>query len=268
MSELTFDNLYDRPDVKRECVPQVSYPRMALTRLAIPCRMGIISCSGGGKTSWALNCLLHIGVFDTLYILAKQLQEPLYQWLIHSHQKLGIKHVFATDDLAVFDTLWSEANQDPNVQKAVVIDDMITCSARVPDSVLELFNRGRKCGWSAFFLSSSWFSIDPRVRNSIDVKVLRRINDDDVVARILHGCGLTRDAVRLYKHVVSKGYAFVIDESNPDPVYRFRANYTPINMGAIETPQLALKGLKQIKAGRQVRAPPKKPQLLIEEVAD
>ena len=46
---------------------------------------------------------------------------------------------------------------------------MLAESSRVPDSILELFNRGRKLDWSAVFISSSWVELDKRVRNCVDL---------------------------------------------------------------------------------------------------
>ena len=244
--ELQFVNLYERPDVQKECVPQFSYKAQSFTNVSVPVRLACIGASGTRKSLTVVQMLfLHMACWDTVYLLAKQLSEPLYQWLINNHKKLGIRQLFAADDLQMFDQLWDEADHDPKRMKACLIDDMLTCSAKVPDSILELFNRGRKTGWSAAFISSSWFAIDPRVRNCIDIKVLKRVNDEDTVARILHGCGLTRDAVRLYKWVVQDpDRCFMIDDANPDPAMRFRMNYRPISMGDIQEPQLALKGVQ------------------------
>ena len=243
--QLKFVNLYERPDVRAESAPQFVYPRQRLTNIAVPFRGACIGASATRKSLTVVQMLLmHMACWDTLYILAKNLNEPLYRWIINNRTKLGLKQVFAADDLQMFDALWAEADQDPRRQKAVLIDDMLTCSAKVPDSVLDLFNLGRKTGWSAVFITSSWFGIDPRVRSSIDVKVLKRVNDEDTVARMLHGSGLTRDAVRLYKWVTADpDRAFVIDDANSNPDMRFRCNYVPICMRDIAEPQLALTGM-------------------------
>ena len=251
--QLKFVNLYERPDVRQESTPQFVYKRQQLTNIAVPFRGACIGASATRKSLTVIQVLLmHMACFHTLYILAKNLNEPLYRWIINNRAKLGLKQVFACDDLQMFDQLWSEANHDPQRMKAVIVDDMLTCSAKVPDSVLELFNMGRKTGWSAVFISSSWFAIDPKVRGCIDIKILKRVNDEDTVARMLHGSGLTRDAVRLYKFVVSDpDRAFIIDDANSNPAMRFRCNYRPISMGDIAEPQLALTGLKGSGAKRR-----------------
>lgn len=273
--ELQFVNLYQRPDVQRESTPLFHYKNEAKTGISLPARFGIIGASGSRKSLWGCNAVLHMGCFHTLYIIAKHIGEPLYAWLVNNRTKLGFKQIFATDDLQMFDQLWAEADQSPLVPKMALFDDLLTVSAKLPNSVLEVFNRGRKSGWSAMFISSSWFAIDPRVRNCIDIKVLKRVNDEDTVARILHGSGLTtRDAVRLYKFVVSDpDRAFIIDDANSNPAMRFRCNYTPIAMEDLAEKQLALKG---VKARRQTKADlvaeraaaRRKPQLLIEEIAE
>ena len=61
-------------------------------------------------------------------------------------------------------------------------------------------HRGRKSGWSAFFISSSWYAFDPKVRKNIDILVLKRQNDNNDAAKLLSGRGFAQLGFLLPQH--------------------------------------------------------------------
>ena len=58
-----------------------------------PYRMLIIGPSGSGKTNALLNLIQqdNNNLIDTIYLYAKDLSEPKYQFLIKKHENAGIK---------------------------------------------------------------------------------------------------------------------------------------------------------------------------------
>ena len=58
-----------------------------------PYRILIIGGSGSGKTNTLLNLIKEQGVIDEIYLYAKDLSEPKYEFLIKNCENAGIKHV-------------------------------------------------------------------------------------------------------------------------------------------------------------------------------
>ena len=56
-----------------------------------PYRILIIGCSGWGKTNILLNLINEQDDIDKIYLYAKDLSEPKYEYLIKYHENLGIK---------------------------------------------------------------------------------------------------------------------------------------------------------------------------------
>ena len=61
-----------------------------------PYRIIIIGSSGSGKTNTLLNLIKEQGyhdVIDNIYLYARDLNKPKYQFLIKNRENAGIKHV-------------------------------------------------------------------------------------------------------------------------------------------------------------------------------
>ena len=57
-----------------------------------PYRILIIGGSGSGKTNALLNLIKEQDDIDKIYLYAKDLSEPKYEFLIKKHEDVGIKH--------------------------------------------------------------------------------------------------------------------------------------------------------------------------------
>ena len=58
-----------------------------------PYRVLIIGGSGSGKTNALLNLINEQDHIDKIYLYAKDLSEPKYEYLIKKHENGGIKHL-------------------------------------------------------------------------------------------------------------------------------------------------------------------------------
>ena len=58
-----------------------------------PYRVLIIGGSGSGKTNALLNLINEENDIDKIYLYAKDLSEPKYEYLIKNRENKGIKHV-------------------------------------------------------------------------------------------------------------------------------------------------------------------------------
>ena len=99
-------------------------------------RILIIGGSGSGKTNTLLNLIKkqdYHDVIDKIYLYARDLNEPKYQFLIKKREDVGIKHVNNPNAFVVcsntMDDLYEDINNyNPNRDKKVLIvfDDMTT----------------------------------------------------------------------------------------------------------------------------------------------
>ena len=64
----------------------------------------IIACSGSGKTNPLLNLMKKQDDIDKIYLYAKDLSDPKYQFLIKKRENVGIKHL--NDSNALMSVQW------------------------------------------------------------------------------------------------------------------------------------------------------------------
>ena len=58
-----------------------------------PFRMLIIGLSGSGKTNTLLHLINNLHPIDRIYLYAKDLSEPKYEFLINKREQVGIKNL-------------------------------------------------------------------------------------------------------------------------------------------------------------------------------
>ena len=116
----------------------------------------IIGYSGSGKTNTLLNLIKEqdYHVIDKIYLFAKDLSEPNYEYLIKKHEDAGIKHVNNPNAFIVcsnrMDDVYEDIeNYNPKRDKKVLIvfDDMIEdiiSNKKFQAIIKELFIRCRK----------------------------------------------------------------------------------------------------------------------------
>ena len=93
-----------------------------------PFRKSIICLSGSGKTKYLLNSIQkENNIIDKIYLYAKDLEEPKYQFLIDKIEKAGLKHL-----------------NDPNafIEYSDTLDDIVENS--------EDYNRREKKSFNSF----------------------------------------------------------------------------------------------------------------------
>ena len=98
-----------------------------------PFRMLIIGPPGSGKTNTLLHLINNLHPIDKIYVYAKDLSEPKYEFLINKREEAGIKnlndpHAFIEYSNDMDDVLDDINNYNKNGDKKVLIvfHDMIT----------------------------------------------------------------------------------------------------------------------------------------------
>ena len=165
-----------------------------------PYRIIIIGGSRSGKTNALLNLIKeqdYHDVIDKIYLYARDLSEPKYQFLIKKREDAGIKHANNPNAFIVCSNTMDDVYEDidnynPKRDKKVLIvfDDMIAdimTNKKFHAIIKEFFIRCRKLNISLVFISQSYFSVPKDVRsntthylnmeikNRIELKILQLI---------------------------------------------------------------------------------------------
>ena len=132
-----------------------------------PFRMLIIGPSGSGKTNTLLHLINNLHPIDEVYLYAKDIHEPKYEYLINKREQAGIKNlndpkafIEYLDDMD--DVLDDNNDYNKNRDKKVLIvfDDMIAdieYNKNFKKIIKELFYRARKINVSIVFITQSYF---------------------------------------------------------------------------------------------------------------
>ena len=97
-----------------------------------PYRILIVGGSGSGKTNALINLINEQNDIDTIYLYAKNLNEPKYEYLIKKGEDVGIKHVnnsnaFIECSSTMDDVYENITDYNPSRKRKILIvfDDMI-----------------------------------------------------------------------------------------------------------------------------------------------
>ena len=144
----------------------------------------IIGGSGSGKTNALLNLINEQNDIDKIYLYARDLSEPKYEYLIKKREDVGIKHVnnpnaFIECSNTMDDVYENIDDYNPNRKRKILIvfDDMIAdiMSKKTFQAIIkELFIRCRKLNISVVFITQSYFSLPKVVRlNSTNYLIIK-----------------------------------------------------------------------------------------------
>ena len=133
-----------------------------------PYRILIIRGSRLGKTNILLNLINEQKDIDKIYLYAKDLSEPKYEYLIKNSENTGIKHLNDSKALiecsnTMNDVYENTDHYNPNRKRKILIvfDDMIAdimTNKEFQSTIKELFIRCRKQNISLAFITHSYFS--------------------------------------------------------------------------------------------------------------
>ena len=97
-----------------------------------PYRIIIIGGSGSGKTNALINLINEENDIDKIYLYARDLSKPKYEYLIKKHEDAGIKHLNDPNAFIqcsnTMDDLYQNINDYNPIRKRkklIVFDDMI-----------------------------------------------------------------------------------------------------------------------------------------------
>ena len=147
----------------------------------------IIGGSGSGKTNALLNLIKQQDSVDKIYLYAKDLSEPKYQFLIEKRENARIKHLndskaFNECSNTMDDVYENIDDYNPTRKRKILIafNDMIAdimSNKKFQAVVKELFVRWRKLNISLVLITQSYFSIPKDVRLNSTQYLIMKINN-------------------------------------------------------------------------------------------
>jgi hypothetical protein len=92
------ENLYEK--IPKELLDEAENPNFNLHHLKLPFRMCIVAPSGSGKTNFLCNLIGLFsrgkGTFQTINIITRNKDEPLYKWITSKSDQINIKEAIAS----------------------------------------------------------------------------------------------------------------------------------------------------------------------------
>ena len=138
-----------------------------------PCRLCIVGGSGAGKTQSLIWFIEQSKAFHKIYLYAKKLDEPLYQYLIDEWENRSRKQKQTLIEYSEeLEQVVSLDEIDESIQNLIIFDDMIV--EKNLKHVEELFIRGRKSNCSIVFISQSYFAIPQTIRQNSNYFLLTK----------------------------------------------------------------------------------------------
>ena len=155
-----------------------------------PYRILIIGGSGSGKTYALLNLINEQDDIEKIYLYAKDLSEPKYEFLIKKRENAGIKHLndsnAFTECSNTMENVYENTDEyNPNRKRKnlIVFDDMIAdimTNKKFQAIIKELFIRCRKLNISLVFITQSYFSVPKDVRLNSTHYLIMKINKKEL----------------------------------------------------------------------------------------
>ena len=151
--------------------------------------MLIIGPSGSGKTNALLNLIQqdNNNLIDKIYLYAKDLEEPKYQFLIKNSGNEGIRNLNGPDAFIEYpntvDDVYNNIDDYNSKRKGkflIFFDDMIAdimTNKKFQAIIKELFIRGRKLNISLVFKTKSYFSVPKEVKSNLTRCLIMKIQN-------------------------------------------------------------------------------------------
>lgn len=212
------ENLYEK--IPKELLEEADNPNFNLHHLKLPFRMCIVAPSGSGKTNFLCNLISLFskgarGTFQTITIITRNKDEPLYKWITSKCDQIVIKEGLSnTPPLDKYDKEFNHL---------LVWDDLVL--SKDLSMVENYYIRARKFNVSCIFISQSYFKIPKIIRNNCSYMVLLKLSGQREVNVILSefGLGITKEQLlALYQYATNEKFSpLLIDmEENADKRYR------------------------------------------------
>ena len=211
------ENLYEK--IPKELLDEAENPNFNLHHLKLPFRMCIVAPSGSGKTNFLCNLSGLFsrgkGTFQTITIITRNKDEPLYKWITSKSDQIVIKE--GLTNTPALD------KYDKDFNHLLVWDDLVL--SKDLSMVENYYIRARKLNVSVIFISQSFFRIPKIIRNNCSYMVLLKLSGQREVNVILSefGLGVTKEElIDIYKYATSEKFSPLLIDMEAESNQRFR----------------------------------------------
>ena len=200
-----------------------------------PFRMLIIEPSGSGKTNTLLHLINNLHPIDKIYLYAKDMHEPKYEYLINKREQAGIKNLndskafieYSDDMDDVLDDI-NNYNKNRDKKLLIVFDDMIAdieYNKNFKRIIKELFYRACKINVSLVFITQSYFRALKDARLNSKHYILMKINNKKQLKRISEeksGHLDYKGFLKIYNYCTKEPYSFITINARPAAFIPFK----------------------------------------------
>ena len=200
--------------------------------------MLIIGPSGSSKTNTLLHLINNLHPIDKIYLYAKDLHEPKYEYLINKREQAVIKNLddpkafieYSNDMDDVLDNI-NNYNKNRNKKVLIVFDDMtadIEYNKNFKQIIKELFQRARKINVSIVFITQSYFRAFKDARLNCTHYILMKIGNKKelkCIAEEKSGNLDYKDFLKMYNYCTREPYSFMAIDARPTATIPFEKNF-------------------------------------------
>ena len=204
-----------------------------------PFRMLIIGPSVSSKTNTLLHLINDLHPIDKIYLYAKDIHQPKYEYLINKREKAGIKNLrdpkafieYSDDMDDVLDDI-NNYNKIRNKKVLIVFDDMIAdieYNKNIKRIILkELFYRACKINMSIVFIMQSYLGALKDARLNSTRYILMKIGNKkelESIAEEKSGNLDHKDFFKMYNYCTREPYSFMTIDARPTATIPFKKNF-------------------------------------------
>ena len=204
--------------------------------------MLIIVPSGSGKTNTFLHLINDLHPIDKIYLYAKDIREPKYEYLINKREQPGIKNLndphafieYSDDMIDVLDDIINNYNKNRDKKVLIVFDDMIAdieYNKNFKRIIKELFYRARKINGSIVFITQSYFrALKDAKLNSTHYMIMKINNKKELktIAEEKLGHLDYKDFLKMYNYCTEEPYSFMTIDVRPTATIPFKKNFNDL----------------------------------------
>jgi len=220
---MTIENFYKKSGMSKYLIKQDN-PNFHLHNLSVlPFRMVVVAPSGSGKTNFILNMLQKFssgkGTFNTITIITKNKQEPLYEWL-EDKTKKTVKILEGIENIPKLDSFNKED------QHIVIFDDLVL--EKDQKKMNEFYIRGRKKGVSVCYLSQSFYKIPKVIRTNCNYFVILKLSGKRDLNLILSEFELgvsKQELINMYEYATKDKFNVLLIDVEAPKEKKFRKNF-------------------------------------------
>ena len=189
-----------------------------------PYRILVIGCSGSGKINALVNLINEQDDIDKIYLHAKDLIEPKYEYLIKKRENAGIKNFNDPNAFIEYSNTMEDVygnindyNSSRKRKILIIFHDMVAdimSNKKFQAIIKELIIRCRKLNISLIFITQSYFIVPKDMKLNSTHYLIMKINNRKELQNIAinHSADIDyKDFLKIYRECTKEGTIIFFD---------------------------------------------------------